>query len=159
MGEVLQVKWTVLSLSHTSLPPASHRKNNTKCSMSMKECDECENAPNQTAGKCATYFEAYFVMLPLPPINLPSVGACGSHSWNLHFSMHPSFITQRPPGPSSILSASQRRDREIFILPKSQISLCIFMEESVRAGMLRSLLEINSPVIQRTVYLSKLRHI
>lgn len=28
--------------------------------------------------RCATHFEAYFVMLPLPQINLPSVGACST---------------------------------------------------------------------------------
>ena len=46
--------------------------------------------------RCAMHFEAYFVMLPLPHINLPSVGVCSSNHWALHFSIHPSLVTHPP---------------------------------------------------------------
>lgn len=110
--------------------------------------------------RCATHFEACFVMLPLPHINLPSVGACSSNRWALHFPTHPSLITGHQvfylPAKGGIVVAGQEKYLASQSLRQSSPAACApsLSRTPCTAGSSEPLpaLEINSPVSQRTIH-------
>lgn len=176
--QVLQVNCFLPPFSaRTSHTPHSHPiqkglTNNTECAVNMKECYKSQNASNQTAGKICNALWSIFCHAPSTPVLFSfSVCACSSDHGALHFPMHPSLITNPPPRPSNILSASQR---QVIIIAGQQKYLVPLKPEAEQPCCLCTLslswtpctpgsskpsltLEINSPVSRKTIHSGQLR--